>query len=536
MILNDIYLIRKEGMFCDEMALASVAAWFGRKYELIFSNVWKFDYKSDSDSRILIGDRLIPGEWYLKETFEEYTGIKTNFVKISSLEELLKLIKYELNAKRPILGLCECRYLPWMPEHDKTDSTILIIIGMSDDGQHVFVYDTHLSYMNKKVQCLPVHSLLKGCNFYSVFVAAQNKSKDFDYRNVITEILNNVNLKSQGLNSFDKIRLFANQFYDSMDFQEEIKGKSMPLETPLINNIETIERSRILFSMFLNFVGKSVNNNRITEISYCFENSKWKAVKAILIKMFYKGEMNKDRRLQISDILLKISKIEESASNDLMAAVTDPYALTNLNVIHKQVRNTRTQKNIVNIDISNLYNNNGFTKSISNDFCADLTGVKECFFTEGIDEIYKTLNIRNLFFPKIVEDKANNISCSCQEISLQKKWYTNITLIACAELQDIVDSLTIVYNNGQSTDLEVSISNWWNDAPLFGDEIVWSGNVLLGQIPETRIADKKYNIYAKTFDLPYEGYIDKIILPLRPNLHIFSICMEAIDANELELK
>lgn len=504
-------------MFCREMGLASTASWIGRRYELMFANTWQFDFIPQKN--VSIGTCLVPGDWELEMYMEKYHGIKATNEDIKNIQDMVDIIKHQLINNMPFI--VEFRYPSsnWLPNFDQGTHTLLMVVGLSDDEKYVYVHDIHLSYINKELHQIPISELFNGYTFGTLVSVTTDERKDINYHQLITDIVKKI-MDDSNSSMFKRIKIFAEYFSDSLDFNSEIVDSTVPLEAPLIANIDTVERSRLLFSYFLEYVGNSINNRNILEISDRFASSKWKTIKTILIKSFYQKSLSKEKLSELSRIIKNIALEEEKTANDLLEAFTESSA-----VPQRPSRQINKPEKFYSIDISDFYNNNAFTTSMSNSFNADFTGADQCFFINSIEEINNVLTYKDitLSFPTIIDGKNNNISCNQQEIPVPNGCYSGLYLIATSEFGDAVDSITIVYDDEQ-LNLKVTISDWWKETPSYEEDIVWSGEVLIGKALESYIAkDKKCNIYAKAFPLPKEGYVKKIILPLCPNFHIFKI-------------
>lgn len=527
MKLLNTFFDEKYGLNCSEKLLAYPSLWFGRRYEMMFLNTWQFDFVPQKNN--IIGMGICPQEWETTKLLEKYHGVRCTTGIIENIDDFIALMKNELIEGRPIVCGFKNIYSTWAPKAD-CGATMLLIIGISDNNDTITAYDVHLNWSLRHTVTLSFEHLAKGyTGEYMSYSIVAGEKLDLDYCSLILDRVNTVYTKNR---MFEKINNFASYFNEDFNFVNEKQGYEHPMSVPMIRKIEDIAIGRALFSYLLKYIGEIYLSKEITDISEAFLSNKWRVVRSILAKYYYNDSPDIDiRKIQlIADTIKEIASEEEEAANSLINIFNNLETKSKTASLSYQ-KNTSTVSSdrIAPINISYLFNNNAFTNDVQNKYQADFTGIFHSFLTAGIHKIYDNaiLKSRSLFFPTIIEGKNNNVSCQNTEININLNCCTSIYIIATSEYGSFIGDLDIICNSKENFKLHVEFSDWCEKAPLYGEEIAWSGDVVIGRGEEAYIPQNaKHNIYWKEFVLLEAVDIEKIILPVNPSLHIFAMSIK----------
>lgn len=152
--------------------------------------------------------------------------------------------------------------------------------------------------------------------------------------------------------------------------------------------------------------------------------------------------------------------------------------------------------------------------------CTDVTETTGRFFLKKPDEE----QISKLFSNSDKDGMPDNISCEGQEIELEPGKYGRMILLATSVYGDYTEEFQL-FKNGESVGNIICSFSDYEASPKFGEETFYRGSSYWkrnGKLEKNTYSSK---IFQYTLKLP-EKEIDKIILPERKNIHIFSIFLE----------
>lgn len=176
------------------------------------------------------------------------------------------------------------------------------------------------------------------------------------------------------------------------------------------------------------------------------------------------------------------------------------------------------------VDISKLYNNQAFEDSMKDDSVADITGEGTHFLLENITKS-EVLRKGDYSFLMYASDDGDNISCNGQTISLQQELKTcQIDFLMCAEYGSYREKCKLLYKSGEEYEFELEASDFFQSA-IYNEFLFWSGTALNRKDGSTTKHSFPARLFAKSYKI-LEGKISQIQLPVKSNIHIFSITLK----------
>lgn len=524
-MLEKTFLVNKKDMWCLETMLASIATWWNRNYEMIFIDTWDFSFEENNFG--LLGERIKKKrDWNLIENFEKYHGIKVDCFSFDGSKDICEKINQELNIGKPFPISFNSRYAPWAPEKEKLKdfANLYIIVGESENKSGYYLRDLHLQLCSivKDLQIISKENLVKGCTAYLNFTKLEDKTEEFDLEKLFLDIVNHC----YNVDMFKSIRSFADCFESALDFNKEVLNFVDWTTVPLIRNIETISRSRSLFSISLGYLGKKNNISKLISLSkeFMYVSSEWNSIKSMLVKYSFTKKFDEKMRRVFADTIRDISKFEELFAQTL----TSHNLIQNKKDLDVKEYGDCNIPKFIFLNLEAYFNNSGIGSMISNECTSDLTGLGEYFYSEGLS-ICEILNIDKMSFklPEISDGKYDNISCNSQKIAVIEDIYSSIMIMACSEYGDFLSYATLEFNDGKNKKMLLSVSNWWNDNSIFDDEVIaWSGKKIEKNENGVQVENKSYNIFAQNYLITENRVLSNIILPNCSHIHIFAITLK----------
>jgi hypothetical protein len=182
-------------------------------------------------------------------------------------------------------------------------------------------------------------------------------------------------------------------------------------------------------------------------------------------------------------------------------------------------------KNYVFVDLSSVFNNEGFGSTLSQNCEADLTGKGEYFFARELplehDWVIDGMKFR---FPDIKDGAYDNVSCGGQVVKVPAGYYKSIMLLECSEWGNYCEALEVEYEDGTKQEIKITTSDW---SSLPGSEEVkaWSGNAAARLKDGVKLWDFTASIFATQYPLDKNRKTVSLKLPDCRNMHLFAITL-----------
>lgn len=291
-------------MNCLETSAVAIAKWLGCRYELMFSKSWYFKFISGEFESSILGKRVIADETDVFSntsllSLEKYHGLKFVWHDICTGNELksLDIILSELEKSQPVVITLNTYWCPWIPRYKKIINPgdgykkngvkrlyhTLIVVGYDVEKSCLYCRDNETT----NVEILPINDYVNGCGPCAAIETANVKTEE-NWIYIIKEAVNNMMEENNSLNSFEQIRLFANEISNSMDLKKEIQGYGIDniWASPLIRALNNIMRGRRKFALSLKYLNEKYNINDLAIYSTTLGSigAQWDLVMDILVK------------------------------------------------------------------------------------------------------------------------------------------------------------------------------------------------------------------------------------------------------------
>lgn len=514
----DIQLVKSREMFCKESAMATIARWKNRNYEMMFLKTigFDFDYEKACEENI-IGRNIYCGydNKDIIESFEKYHGIKVENKEffdnpVSSIKELL-------NKSMPITLFIPDSYCSWIGDFGK--DTFIMIVGYENDVFHCI--DIHLGSADiYSLKFEYIDRLYQNDNkiSYQTYTIVANEDKNISINNLIYSIKNS----KYYLNSEEiiyKMHKLADFIESRLDLEIEMKVETINYFVPIRLNLSHILRSRLLIGKLLDYVYKVTKDDMAKKLSSEFTilGLEWEKAVFLLDKLLYSKRISNKPIERYNEICSKIATrlrkvmneehqfIQKLCRNELIEM--DEY------IVHN-VECCQSFEEIVECDISSYFDTRAFALTLENIEHADISGYNE-YFVSGCLNNEINVNVFGHNFSLCPNSLGyDNMLCKNQEIKIKSDRYTKMVIIGCAVWGDGSGIISIKSNNGEKK-VHMRISDWYN---ILEDNIVWCGNAvdIMGNIGQRAVSMYIYS-------LNNNDMLDSLLLPDTTNVYIFKI-------------
>jgi hypothetical protein len=515
MILDNVELVKVKDMFCCETAMAIVATYLKHRYEMVFIDAWKFNFRpTDPNFGQASGfavDIDYIKDWNIENLLEKYHGIRITWH--DKTENALHLLRSELEKGYPVYVLAENNH----------EVPPIVIIGLDENTNEIHYIDTHNLYNYSGVKVMHTGNWLpKRCATYS---PVGEDVKEIDWCEIIIDKVKQL----YDTDTFKAIRAAAGYMGGSFDLLAEMQGKSNILEVFVVQKFETAARSRFLFSLALNYLNELYNiqgltaiTNKLVELS-----NQWHLIKYLLTKSLYARRINETFYAGIAAKILEIAAGEEELANmllDITQNQVNPPAL-DMPPDRPAATINRDVNKVSFVDLKNYVNNQGFG-AMDNTDGADLSGVGQFLLRDEICQMKKwRVGPMEFHLPLVASANDDNIACTGQTINLNEGCYKSIMLLGCSVFGSFSEKAIINYQNGDRQEIQIQFTNVIDKIPLFGETIAWTGNMVENQDNQRVISSCNGYLFAKMYDIKYGAPLKSIKLPDYPSIHIFSISL-----------
>ena len=539
--MNKDIIVSEIGMKCVDIAQATVAHIVGRDYELMFCNCWEFsfienkedinfNFKSKEDEYILekyfhtIAIRMSKNISDFSYYLEKYYNIRTTYYSNLSSNKVWSMISNITNGKNYIGMWYDQFYLPWAKEIRKQAPLrydgFILIIGYNVIEKKIICLDIHGS---RKVEMLTLDIFLKyiysKSEHYLIKYEVLKEKKEIDFKNIQSNLYNNFgNLDISSM--IYKMRKFEMFLEKDFDYQRELElsllGRyelSAPTHIEGIKSLTDISRKRNLFSIYLKYVGKKVEDENILYLSDKFKllAADWQIMVSIMVKSYYLKDFKGLNKKLYNQVQVCIAH-EESILNNLFDERKREHKHINYIIEEK-----RDELNLGYdlLDINKYYNSKAFAKDRSNDEKANFDNLGNFLIIPKNKEI-----VCSGCHIDIYQNRYDNISCDGQVIDNLDKKYQCLFLIGACDLGAYYGNFRIEYDDNTFEDKIVGFGEWRVEKCEFNEVVIWKGaRVNFGEINNEELG----YIFQQKIIIMRRNKIKKIILPKNKHIHIWGI-------------
>jgi amino acid adenylation domain-containing protein len=531
------------GFLCGEECVISYASSIGRDYQLMFNHSGWFDYdpfkgpfgsylgKLSERVRVGLGQGLLD---YSRPLADGHGIILTT--KFHTSAKALQVIKNQLRNQKPVIVILDSYWIPWDPkfkrEHSKGHN--LLIVGMDTELNHFIGVDPYFMLKN----CiLPFKYFLKG--YKRILLMDVTPEKEPDYLQILKDAALNMLHDPKGKNHFNSMREFSKDLERLLDIKKEIRGCQEFSDSLLYATFASIAARRNLFPVSLSYIASKLGyaENAIMKIAARVGSAaeKWSIIKGLIGKLFVLDQPESIIRI-IANKIKQVADEEEGIAKDLLSIAegnTDIQAMVIIPSSMPDIRPAEAEnQEIIYLDLTKFLNNKAFGRVISNSYVADFSGTGHYLLAQGLPENdiwqFRDHGDNGQFqfkFP-MIDGSFDNVYCLGQNLLIPEGNYSSILILGCSEYGSFREYLTVHCVSGKSYQVPVAFTDYWNEAPQFGETVAWTGkNVYKKKVGEPYLNPRPHYLYAKKIYLNHQEPISKISLPELPNIHIFAISL-----------
>ena len=525
-VLIDVDLVFTQGFNCFDSALINAINWFNQDYVFIFAETLSLKYVISDNTTI--GERIILNDKSKFDSIKKYYDIDISFHEKDATNELLGIIKKEINSKHPVLISFDSYWMPWDHGYQKQHFFYHWCLVVGYDDQQLFILDPH-KYL-KESKPVSIEYFLNGIGPYITFCKSEKlEKKPMNWSRILKNSLTNVKCDQTSQSLQSALELFAKEIETGQNLELELKANSKKAlaEFPIISKINSIAAYRYGFSNILESIYyKYYKNKYLLSLSNDYKSlySIWTTVKSLLIKLFITRDYSIKYRIskkirEIADyekqLIISLSEIlaQYRQGEQKFQYLNNTYANTD------QVLNTHKHTEFINL--SPYLNSKAFESDIIENSHTNIMHNGIYYLTEGLPEKL-VWNVRgmNFLFPDVNNTTNDNISSCSQIIHVPLNTYKTIMFLAFSVYGPAFENISIEYMNGTKEDIKVGFSRM-TASPGFDELVAWRGK----GVRNGKIMQVPLHIFAKRFALNSQKQTKCIHLPDCPRLHIFAISL-----------
>lgn len=513
---------------CFEDLIASIAISKNRRYEMIFSKAWNFCFLPIKEElQACIGTRLdMQRENYLY-LFERYHGIKVSFFNIESVDEVMDVISMQLAINQPVAIKIDSFWCPWFVNYQRIHSKghVALVVGLNKLSGELYCTDPFYMVQNVPITIGDFNQGYSGS--YAIFTVVKEEECNINWKEMLLNSVANLKIN----NAFVGMKDFAEAIKCSLDFSVETQGYDSSLVgVPLFEGLLQIGKGRLKYSLVLQYLAEKYSVDALLPLCEDIKmiGSKWMIIRGILYKAYYSQQnsitLYKDR---VAAKIIELSYEEENISIEA-TKIAEKYdgrhsfSSTKNFCGYKDNYIEITETDFIYLE---PYYNKGFGEFQYSECISDLTGNGKYFLIDGLPkiDIWEVHNMK-FKFPSINNYTNDNISCMGQTIITPDKLYTTVMLLGCSDWENFSEKMTIRYTDGKVEHIPIEFSDWELN-PAYGETVAWEGKAVERVKEQKSLLSKPVHLFCKMQKLKCPGFIECIILPECPNIHVFAITL-----------
>jgi hypothetical protein len=307
---------------CIEDTIATVAKWWGRNYELMFSMIWGFSYyPSRPGKNAIVGNRFDICEYRVYENLAKYHGIGSLWRYKETADEQWNIILEEVGEGRPVIINADTFWVPWNVLYLKYHNVQnFLAVGFDESGDYIKCIDP---YVNKEINLFKKENFKQANTKCTTLFLEKEENLNIDWREIIGESVARVTGERGFGNSFKAIREFSCDMKKEMILENEIKGyEDMVHIAPLFRQLNKVGLVRGNYGKMLNFLGIGLKVHELLEMSQTMTSfmEKWLEIMNLLIPAC--GKSDSQNVINVAaDMLNQLADDEQNFSDKLYESV-----------------------------------------------------------------------------------------------------------------------------------------------------------------------------------------------------------------------
>ncbi|EPR12333.1 hypothetical protein [Ruminiclostridium papyrosolvens] len=513
---------------CFEECMISVSNFYHRDYILMYSQAWGFWFDIDKYKLNGTGNSIKDDRGKVYDLYQLYHGIKISFDDNNNPQDVIKIIISHIMNGNPSGIFMDTFYYSWDPNKNQHGKHWFLITGFDTEKEVFYCTDP---YFLQKDAILSFNDFISGyLGVLFTFEITNDEIFDYNWKELILNFSKKLNGESGGKNIFNSMEDFAASVEEGFCIEKETESIKRVIDMPYYVNLQSLNRGRVQYARFLEHTAAKYDvlellpiSEKLKKVSY-----KWDVLRGILTKAI----LTKNEAIIKSKIpphIREISDIEKETFNLLIKTASGTSHI-NSNVF-KKIDSVSKKPEKMNfnsysyLDLSNYFNNKGFGALLDETGKSNLNGAGMFFVSDDIssDEIWEIDNMK-FKFPKVLESRYDNVSCSGQEMEFSPVDCSNIMLLGTADFGSFKESIILRFIDGSTEEVNIGFTELVF-APLYGESVAWEGRACERLDGKIQVHNSKVKIFAKTYKLNKPGRVKGISLPYLPNMHIFAITL-----------
>ena len=297
--------IHPEKLNCRQAVIAYIATYYHTDFELMLADNWSFQFTPDKHTTVGKGIHVKIND--KKSYLKTYHGISLSHQKLPELGIL--------KNNSPKIVTVDTFHIPWDKGYHKFHNLNHVIAQIKYDPkcQKFLCVDPfyNVEATLSEPELLPAIKSIQTVSYKNPI------PENIDYKSIVANSI----IPDNSSNSFTDMQVFSDCLIKIRDFSFELGGYDNPWYCPLIFRLGIIKKSRLSFSLMLNYIFEKTKDYKflsvvsmLDEIAY-----KWETLRKLLLK----GIMSNNYHVlfKASELVLVIKKEEEKATENLLQIV-----------------------------------------------------------------------------------------------------------------------------------------------------------------------------------------------------------------------
>lgn len=286
-------IIKRPEFLCSDSAYISVADYFGRRYEMMFSDLWNFEYVLGSDG--ISGENIVLRQSNEIELLKKYHGVN---ISICANNLSLNGVYEDLKYKKVIAFVINEEYLPWINNSSK-NGFILVHKVEYNIFTCLDIHNIKVGYLSDKQMDVILENT---CSYQTIEKGSLKNCVTVNPKEVLKSIIDDLYAVRNGHNTFDLMRIFSYEMLKEknlLSFNNNIDS--------IVSKIREITRRRQVFYISLEYMYNLNNSVISTQVITYFNQciNLWIYISNISFKFSLTNNQS---------LIVKLAKLVESAS------------------------------------------------------------------------------------------------------------------------------------------------------------------------------------------------------------------------------
>lgn len=511
---------------CMDDIIATISKYYSRPYELMYIQSWNFNLRNN-DEKCILGEKIEISNFNRFQLLKKYHNISLEKHNFNDINELIFIIENELARNAPIAIHFDAFYCPWDNcQNVMHNQHMCLVVGIDLVNNTLLITDP---YYLVKERVVSIDLISKASKFYYLIDVKDCAVQDYNYYELLNDLVLNLKVKNEHKSIFSQIRQFADDILMYFDSRSNLIISEDIYNNKTFEHISNVIFGRGLFYTTLKYISRKENLMELFNLTDNFKImiSNWNTINSLFTKAFFEKNLRKysDR---LYKKIIEEADYEENTANCILEIINRGNIDELFTNEHYNSQDYNNQDlDTIFLELEPYYNNKGFGSQTCAS-SANLTGMCEFLVDENILSacIMGKSNIK-FRFPIVnsMEKAYDNISCSSQFIQLSPINCKKISFLGCSEYGSYYNIVNITYTDGFNENIKIGFSDLAFE-PIYNEHIFWKGRTACySNDDKLEILQNNAKIYAISIPLQHNGLIHGIRLPDCGNIHIFAISL-----------